>query len=299
MSSAAAGATGQAGRRTERYSLILAGGAAAFGLLAFSAQLQGLVRLWINDPLRSAGMLVPITSVVLAWRAWRGTAWDGSGCAWGLVLAVAAMACGLALDGAQLVLGFHGTLNLLPAGVLLAAYVSGVVLYFWGTRVWTAARFPILLLSLTNPVPQLAQRLVDLPLQAFAARVARAFAALIGVPVSPGTLRMMFAPDLGMFIAPGCDGLRGAVAMGMMALVLAYLYRLRLGWRIVCVAGAVLLAYAFNLLRLCCVVIYYWLALRLPGLGAYGTEVDYAIGATLFCAAAVLLLGVPPRLAGR
>jgi exosortase J len=105
----------------------------------------------------------------------------------------------------------------------------------------------------------------------------------------------MFAPQLGMFIAPGCDGLRGAAAMGYLALVSGYLYRLpRLRWAGF-VAGAVLLAYLFNLLRLCGVVLYYWVALRVPAVGDYGVQVDYVIGGTLFCAAAAFLMGLPRR----
>jgi len=38
----------------------------------------------------------------------------------------------------------------------------------------------------------------------------------------------MFAPDFGMFIAPGCDGIRGAITLGYLALVLGYLKRVSL-----------------------------------------------------------------------
>ncbi|MGH8377631.1 MAG: exosortase J, partial [Gammaproteobacteria bacterium] len=179
--------------------------------------------------------------------------------------------------------------------LLLYVFASGVVLLFAGVQTWRRAWFALALLLFVNPVPHGFDVLVDLPLQYFAAHSARAYAALMGVPVSAGTLKMMFTPRLGMFIAPGCDGLRGAVAMGYLALVIGYLYRLP--WRRwgVYVLAAVLLAYLFNLLRLCGVVIYYWFAMRMPAIAHHATLADYLIGGVLFFCAALFLFSVPRR----
>jgi exosortase J len=244
-------------------------------------------------------MLIPPVSVILASRSWRHETWSG-GEWWGLALVGAAIGGALLQDGLfpQLLLkGSHTILavNLLPAGPIICLYVSGVVVLFGGRSAWLKAAFPLLLLIFLNPTPGWFNSLVDAPLQALAARSARGFAALLQVPVSEGTLKMMFSPALGMFIAPGCDGLRGAITMGLLAAVFGHLYRLEwLRWTLY-VLGAVLLAYGLNLLRLCGVVIYYWCALRLPGISAYGTEIDYAIGGMLFVIAACFVLGLPRR----
>ena len=58
------------------------------------------------------------------------------------------------------------------------------------------------------------------------------------------------------------------------------------------VAGGVALAYVFNLLRLCLLVLYYCLAHLLPILGGYAVGADYVIGGTLFVLAAAFLFGV-------
>jgi exosortase J len=190
--------------------------------------------------------------------------------------------------GYQLV-GIHLT----TAGLLLCAYASGAVILFGGLRAWRRARFGLLLLLLVNPVPGIFTSFVDLPLQAIGAHIARGFAALIGVPVSSGTLTMMFAPNLGIFIAAGCDGMRGAVSMGLLALVIGHLRRLRPTAHTLFVLAAMVIAYIFNLLRLCAVIGYYWFALRIPVLGNYGTGIDYLIGGLLFVCAAGFLFAAP------
>ena len=140
--------------------------------------------------------------------------------------------------------------TLLPLGLTIFAYGSGIVLLLGGVRVWRAALFPLALLLFVNPVPKVFQ-LVDLPLQFFCARVAQSFALAIGVHPDVNQLRLMFAPGFGMFIAPGCDGIRGAVTMGYLALILGYLYRFSIRARFLSAIGAVALGYLFNLIRLC------------------------------------------------
>jgi exosortase J len=135
--------------------------------------------------------------------------------------------------------------------------------------------------------------LTDLPLQHLGAQAARSFAGLLGVPVSGATLKLMFFHDqLGMFIAPSCNGLQGAVGMGGLELVIGHLRGMGFLPHTLMVAGAVALAYTFNLLRLCLLVLYYCLAHLLPVLGGYAVGADYVIGGTLFVLAAAFLLRV-------
>jgi exosortase J len=70
--------------------------------------------------------------------------------------------------------------------------------------------------------------------------------------------------------------------------VVSYLYRFR--WYVYApiVAGAVLLGYLFNFLRLCMLVVYYKIALPYPWLQDHAETADYIIGGCLFmCALAV------------
>ena len=157
-----------------------------------------------------------------------------------------------------------------PHSLVVFAYGAGVVLLFGGTRLFRAALFPLLLLWFVNPVPHIFNVFVDLPLQRISAHVARAFAIALGQPLSPDQIRLMFTPDFGMFIAPGCNGIRGAVTMGFIALIAGYLYRFRWYAHAAVVAGAVLLGYVFNFARLCILVLYYLVALHFPWLQTGG-----------------------------
>ena len=269
------------------------------GLACFSAQLRGLWLLWTTDALRSLGMFLPLVSAVLTLRAWRSQPLVLRGSWWGLLpilmslclaqLASRWQAKGLVVEADTGV----ATISLAPVGLLLWLYLGGAVLLFAGARAWRTVSFPLLLVLLVNPVPGGLDRLIDLPLQDIGAQTARWFAHVLSVPVQGEVRRLMFSPALGIFIAPGCDGLRGAVAMGYLALIGGYLYRMqKLRWALY-VLAAVLLAYLFNLIRLCAVIGYYWFALRVDWLGRYGAEADYALGAVLFSAAVCFLLYIP------
>lgn len=284
-------------RQRALFALVAAGLVAGLGLgFGFSWQLSYLWTIWTTNPLRSIGIAIPLAGAILAFRAWRFDDWSHGGTWWGLPLVVAALA--LALLTASEPLNVRTSVaflpfNLVPTGVLICAFVSGIVLLFAGAQAWRKAWFPLLLLLFVNPVPGFFDQAVDLPLQYMAAHAARGFAAFMGIPASTGLLKMMFTPHLGMFIAPGCDGLRGAVAMGYLALVIGYLYKLRwVRWGAY-VALAVVLAYVFNFVRLCGVVVYYWFAMRIPAITGHATLADYLIGGVLFFCAALFLFSIP------
>jgi exosortase J len=105
----------------------------------------------------------------------------------------------------------------------------------------------------------------------------------------------MFTPTFGMFIAPGCNGIRGSVTMGFIALIAGYAYRFRWTTSALVVVGAILLGYVFNLARLCSLVLYYIVALHFPSLQNKAEMADYLIGAALFLVATFLLFTVIHR----
>jgi exosortase J len=282
--------------------LLAAAVVAALGLLCFSQSLIALWGLWTGDALRSVGMFVPPVALWLMLRQWTAQDWGRQGSWWGLPL----IALAIYLANLHRFHPFYwlpdspasglGMVNLLPLGPLLWAYASGVVLLFGGVRTWRKAWFGLALLLLVNPVPVWFTSIVDPRLQYLGAHAARAFAGWIGVPLGGDALKLMFTPDYSVFIAPGCDGLRGAVTMGLLALVIGHLRRLRPAWHALYVASAVALAYVFNLLRLAGVVLYSWGTLRLgPGFEGYGEQADYLMGGLLFVAAALFLMRTPRR----
>jgi exosortase J len=269
---------------------------AVAGCFGIFRELDNLWIAWTTDPLRSIGMLIPPVSILLTLRVWRRHNWELRGTWWGLlVIAFSYFLSLLRLN--TLLMAYAGGLGatFIPVSLPVYVYGSGVILLFAGTRVWRRAWFPLGLLMLSQPVPILGNGLIDIPLQNISARVARSFATMIGFRPTTPELRLMFSPDFGMFIAPGCDGIRGAVTMGYVALIIGYLKRVSIFRWISYVTGAVLLGYLFNFIRLCVLVLYYRVALGHPGLEGWAKWADYCIGSCLFLFATLLFLRLAQR----
>lgn len=274
---------------------------AVAGVFALYNTAAWLFMVWRTDDLKSIGLLVPIISFVLILRAWRSVGWTTNGTWWGLAIMFAAALMVFLRDQTMLVLMVRKNwlVQLPPVPLLAVMYALGVVLLFGGTRLLRAAWFPILLMAAVLPVPETFSRVVDLPLQHASATVARGFAHLLGEPLTPDHLRLMFTPDFGMFIAPGCNGIRGAVTLGLAAVVIAYVYRFRWFLFFPVVLGAVLLGYLFNFVRLCLLVVYYKIALPYPWLQDRAKGADYLIGGCLFVLALYLFFALADRLRRR
>jgi len=253
-------------------------------------QLSKLWEIWTTDPLRSIGMLILPASIGLILYVWRQSGWEMHGSWWGLLPVALAFAPVVSAHRLEFYWAHGGVnLNFLPSVLPIFLYTGGVLLFFAGPRVLMKAWFPLLLLVCLQPVPEAFVRFLDLPMQSLSAQIARSFANLLGFPPSnKELLRLMFSPDFGMFIAPGCDGMRGAVTLGYGALILGYLKRLSLVRWFLYVVGALLLGHLFNLIRLCALVLYYRVAIGHPALQNFAKQADYLIGALLFCVAASL-----------
>jgi exosortase J len=271
---------------------------AAAGLLTVWKSAQALVDIWTHDDLKSMGMVVPLVSYLLILRAWQSLQWETEGSWWGFVVLAASATLMFLRDQMLLIVTINKDwlLQLPPLPLVAVVYAAGMVLLFGGPRLLKTAWFPVLFMWAVIPVPQTFSRKVDLPLQHASASVARAWAHLLGQPLTQDKLRLMFTPEFGMFIAPGCNGIRGAITLGMAAVVVSYLYRFR--WYVYApvVIGAVLLGYLFNFLRLCLLVIYYTLALPHPWMQNHGLIADYLIGGCLFVGALAIFFTVADRL---
>lgn len=293
-------ATGAARFRAHRAqrAAALAALVTVLGLTTIGPTVNALWALWTTDALKSIGMFIPLVSFVLILRVWRSLGWEMEGNWWGLViLAVTAVVVHLREQSILVfVLSPQWSIYIPPHSLVFFAYGAGVVLLFGGTRLFRASLFPLILLWFVNPIPHIFNVFVDLPLQRASAHVARAFAIALGQPLSPDQLRLMFTPEFGMFIAPGCNGIRGAVTMGFIALIAGYVYRFRWYAHVAVVAGAVLLGYVFNFARLCILVLYYLVALRITWLRSRAEMGDYIIGACLFLFGTFLLFYVVRRL---
>ena len=271
---------------------------AVAGLPSIWSTILFLWSIWTTDALKSIGMVIPLVSAALILRAWRSLDYEMDGTWWGAVILIITIAAVHLRDQSVLVLILtpQWSIFLPPHSLVAFAYTAGIVLLVGGTRLFRAALFPIVLIWFVNPIPHIFNVFVDLPLQRASAHVARSFAIALGQPLSSDQMRLMFTPDFGMFIAPGCNGIRGAVTMGFIALIAGYIYRFRWYANAAVVLGAILLGYVFNFIRLCVLVLYYLVALHFTSLRSKAEMADYIIGACLFLIATLLLFTVVTRL---
>lgn len=266
-----------------RYALLIAALVAA-GSYSILPLWLFMCRLWINDPLRAIGAVFPLLAFTGTLAAWRRIGWTLNGTFWGLpILALSILLAPITTSGIM-VLRVHLQHNepMLHPGVVMFLYAVGAVFLFGGFRLLRAAIAPLCLLLFINPVPGLFNVVVDYPLQFLSATTARHFSHLIGLHPTGEQLRMMFTPDFGMMIVPGCNGVRGSVTLGYLALIFGYIRHLRPRTLALTTLAAFLSGYLFNLLRLCILVIYYRIGVSVPSIQKYGAGVDYVIGCTLF-----------------
>ncbi|HXN85715.1 MAG TPA: exosortase J [Candidatus Binataceae bacterium] len=268
------------------------------GLGCFRREFSELWMYWRANSVASIGMLAVPCSIVLTWLALHDGDAKWSGSWWGLAIIAGALSLDAFVYPSPRIqfreLGPVGLIPLVPIGVMLWGYGSGIVVLFGGWRAWRRAFFPLAMLLVVQPIPPFIVSHFDLPLQSFDAGVARSFAILLGVPVGGDSLRLLFDNDrLGMLIVPGCDGFSGAVAMGYATLVAGYLYGVRPFARTLYAMSAVLIAFALNLARLCALVLFYCAAQAIPSLGNYAVGADYIIGAMLFASGAAIILLIP------
>lgn len=264
----------------------------AAGACGISPELAKLWAIWTTDPLRSIGMVILPTAILLILRAWWKNGWELRGTWWGLLPVFLAFVPTVFSERLVFFLSIQGAkVNFLPYTLPVYLYASGIVLLFAGVHVWKRAWFPLALLLLLQPIPVVVVHFLDLPMQGLSARIARSFAVFLGLsPTNGELLRLMFTPNFGMFIAPGCDGMRGALTMAYGALIAGFLKRVSIPKWIMYVVGAFLLGHVFNLLRLCALVLYYKVAMGHPVLEHSAKQADFMIGGLLFLVAAFVFL---------
>jgi exosortase J len=271
---------------------------AAAGLFAICGTVESLWAVWHTDALKSVGLAVPFACFALILRDWRDLAWESEGSWWGFALLASVVFLVFIRDQMLLIVTVNKDwlLQLPPLPLIAVLYAASFVLMFGGTRLLRAAWFPVALMWAVIPVPQTFSRRIDVPLQHAGALVARNFAHLIGVHLDSTDLQIMFSPTTGMFIAPGCDGLRGSITMGLIAVVVAYYYRFRWYIFLPVVAAGVLLGYVFNFLRLCSMVIYDRFTVSYPALGPHEQLADHIVGGCIFVVAVIIFFTATEKL---
>src|SRR5271165_655726 len=144
------------------------------GSVGIYPQLSKLWEILTTDPLRSIGIIILPTSIVLIIRVWRQSGWELRGSWWGLLLVALAFAPIIFTRRLEFFWVVRGiTVNFIPSVLPIYLYTGGIILLFAGARVWRSAWFPLALLLCLQPVPEAFVHFLDLPMQGLSAHIAR------------------------------------------------------------------------------------------------------------------------------
>jgi exosortase len=237
--SAAAAALGETSARFAQWSQFAALGV-LIGLL-YHGILANLASQWWNDPDFSHGFFIPIFSGLVIWRMRRQLLSLKPAPSWsGLLIVVGALI--------TLVVGVLGAELFLSRSSLILL-LAGIVVLFFGWRVFGVTLFPWAVLFLMIPIPAILYNQLTFPLQFLASKFATGLLSLAGVPVlrEGNVIRL---PAMSLEVVEACSGIRSLIALASLGVAFAYFLESRLWKRIALVIATVPIAVAANGLRI-------------------------------------------------
>lgn len=169
--------------------------------------------------------------------------------------------------------------------------LAGLILLFFGPRIFRALWFPVFFLLMMIPLPLLMISEITLKLKFFVSELAAFVLNRIGIEtVRDGSYLVM--PNSYLLVGDPCSGLRSFLTFLCLGLVFAYLSRLRWWARAVLVAAGLPLAVLSNLLR----VVFLSLVAEIYGMEAAGGKVHDYSGYAVFVIAFLCFLYIQNRL---
>ncbi|MDD3579947.1 MAG: VPLPA-CTERM-specific exosortase XrtD [Desulfobacca sp.] len=195
----------------------------------------------------SYGLLIPLISGYIVYRKWPQIRAQAGQPSW---IGLAVMALGISLY----ILGELAA-ELYTTRFSFVIVLSGLVLLVGGWRFLRLLAFPLILLVLMLPLPELITYKLTLPLQLISSRLATWFLQISGVPVfQQGNII-----DLGykqLQVVHACSGLRYILPILALGIIFCYFYQRRLWKVVVLLASLVPLAIVANALRVAAMGLY-------------------------------------------
>ncbi len=214
---------------------------AGLSLWLYAPTIVHLVSQWWHDPNFSHGFFVPVFAAFVIWqererltRLKPQPSWFGL-----LVLALALCVLIVGQMGAELFLARFSLLLLL----------TGMIVLFWGWRLFQALLFPLAFLLLMIPIPSIVFNQITFPLQILASKVAASVLPILNVPI----LRegnVINLPVMALEVAEACSGIRSLMSLVTLAIIYGYLMEKRVAMRWVLVLSAIPISVAANSVRI-------------------------------------------------
>jgi len=208
------------------------------GLLAVNADVvRALVNLAARNQAASHAVLIPLVTVALIWQERRAV--------FSAPRSAVVPGLGVALLGTGLLQA--GTLSRLPesSGIPLTCMVAGLVvlstgafLALFGWEAFRAARFPLLFLAFTIPLPNALLEAATLALKAGSREAVAALFSVTGTPYHQQGFAFAL-PRFTIEIGDACSGIRSSIALLLTSLMAGHLY-LKTGWKKAILVSAVL-----------------------------------------------------------
>ncbi|WP_045220287.1 exosortase A [Desulfonatronum thioautotrophicum] len=243
----------------------------------YSGIFPDMVLDWYNDENYSHGFLVPFISAFFIYQRWddlRTTPAEPSN------LGLLVIAGGLGL----LSLGYVGT-EYFSMRVSLVILLAGLVLYFFGIKVFKKLSLPLGFLVLMVPIPYIVYDAAAFPLKLFVTEFSVATLKLLGVIVWHEGNIIMF-PNTVLEVADACSGLRSIMSLLALGVAFAFLTQKSMVKRWLIIFSTLPIAVLTNAMR---VIVTGFLAQYWGAQVAEGFFHDFA-GFAVFFVAMVLLL---------
>jgi len=229
--------------RSAHASAVVSGiGAACFGWLYGDVAI-GLFRQWTSSGDQSYGLLIAAVALGVAWQRrsqFVGVAAFDDPVLPGLCVLMVGIAVYLAGNLAA---------EIFLVRISAVIVTAGIIWMIAGRRSLRVVAPVLLFLFLALPIPELIVQQVTLPLQLVASRMAAATLALVSIPVTrEGNLLLLRSAT--MEISQACSGLRSALSLGALGVVMAWYSARAAGARVALVAITLPIAILTNALRI-------------------------------------------------
>ena len=214
---------------------------AALSLWLYAPTILQLVGQWWHDPNFSHGFFVPIFAAFVIWQERERLArLRPQPSSFGLLL--------LALALCFLIVGQMGA-ELFMSRFSLLMLLTGMIVLFWGWRLFQALLFPLAFLLLMIPIPSIVFNQITFPLQILASKVAGSVLPILNVPIFREG-NVINLPVMALEVAEACSGIRSLMSLVTLAIMYGYFMEKRLALRWGLVLSAIPISVAANSVRI-------------------------------------------------
>jgi exosortase len=211
-------------------------------LLAVYYRVAGkLIFDWYDLPDYSHGFLVPLFALFLVWdnraavqktpicQSWKGIPF-------------------ILLGISILILGVYGA-DLFLSRVSFLFILAGLIWTLLGPQMLKTLRFPVLVLLLAIPFPQIVFNQITFPLQLLASKLASAILPIFGVPVLHEG-NVIELPAMKLEVAEACSGIRSLMSLFTLAVLYGYFIEKSTTRRILLALASIPIAVIANAARI-------------------------------------------------